>query len=454
MVTAMCATLMVVLAFGLVLYGVRIGRGQPGASWVSKLLFLNCTVTLPLSGLVHMAQLPGVSRGYVDLMEDPESGPLFYATVLTLLAGASLVIGNSFARRCSPQSGARSTVASEYLAPRRREIYILLMAVAVLAPISVAANMRLQTQAIVDPATRFISVKHGGAADYYVATWLPWCISFGCILLLARRTWMRSPWVVCVLVAVAFVTDVACLQWTGGRTLALVLATPLVAVTAPLMGRSLWLFLGGLSVAGAIYLRSVTLGRTHGRTDLLSVWSWIDWQWGRFSMLGWAHEYVSVHGLLSGETLLRSISSSIQAVAGLMGISVGNAGLQSSSQVVANGLANDPSATYIVPGMAGEFFLNFGISGVLLGFMFIGYCAGVVDRKIRGSRSLVVQLLWAYLGSVLVWRTITSTSDAFVAYLIFSGTPILAVVAIASLSRTLSSGAPDARAKVPARTTF
>lgn len=418
-----CVSLLITVALVCSAYAIRL-KSRPSSDfpWVTKLTILNFVLAIPMSGLVHLSTVRGVARGYYDLSLTTRIDELFTATVACGLAGMGLVLGSYWAGVSPELQG----VARERLRLPGVAAAIVLGVALLTAPVALQANRRMGEYAEATEQSRIITVASGEAVHYYMATWWPWAIALAAVALLSGGL-KRSPLSVAVVAGASLAMVAYVLAWTGGRTLVLVVAAPLVAVVFPLLRKIRWTFLATGAVVAGIFIWRVSQIRSGARTDFLSVWAWIDWQWGRFSMMGFAHDYSEAHGPLWGETLANALLLPVQSSADLVGWSVApSLHPRSAGEITSYSITADASATHVVPGLAGELMLNFGFAGLFVGFLLLGWAVRKVDRRFSAAENAIAKLLWAYVGSLCIFRTVTSTLDAFVAYFIFTGSPLLA----------------------------
>ena len=389
------------------------------------LLILNVVMADLVSGMVHLADVEGPSRGYFDILSTPGA-----PSATPAVFGGILALGGVCAAclRKLPSAGVarqrpRDPTVAQWLLPSERRF--LLVAVLLMVPLTYGATLKVKSFAASEASTRIIGLDSGLARYSYISNWLVWTISFAAIWFVGTRFGRQRPLILLV-TGISILLITMSLSWTGGRSIVVVMCLPLILVLLPFLhGLKTMTILVATSAAG-FYIASITQARATGQSyDLSSLSSWVDWQWGRFSMLGFSSDYVSTHGYLWGETFVAGLLSTVFGALRLAGIDVPVLSLATSTQISGESLGGSRSATHIVPGFSAELYLNFGLVGIIVGYYVLGRITNWVDCKFRDTPSAIGQLVYAYVGTLLVFRTVVSDSGSFWAYLLFSGTPLL-----------------------------
>jgi len=188
------------------------------------------------------------------------------------------------------------------------------------------------------------------------------------------------------------------------------------------------------SVFAVIAVRQNDLRQARSAFGSTGLSDWVDWELGRFSMLGFALQTVDRYGLLYGETFLNSVLQPISGLFRLLGMELALSSTRSSMEIAAEQLLNSSTAVYIVPGLSAELFLNFGAIGVLFGYFALGRLCGWIDGRFIKSSSALTQLAWAYTG-MLVVKSIAYGSNQIITGLLYTGFPILMVAYLSYLIR-------------------
>jgi hypothetical protein len=314
------------------------------------------------------------------------------------------------------------------------ETRLLIASIVVLLPISLYASQIVRAYANSQSAVRIITLSEGLARFSYVSNWLVWVISFAAILVTSRLG--KSEVLKFAVVSAAAIGIVTSVAWTGGRSIIVLMVFPLVAVVSPYLRGTRRFAIPLWSFAAIVYIRDLTVARSVGyATDTFSVTSWLDWQWGRFSMLGFAHQYVATNGFLYGETLLAGVLQPVFGLFRLIGLGVSMPSLRAGSEVATQSLLNTTSPSYIVPGITAELYLNGGYLLLIFGCYAIGRAVAWIDGRFMKVDGAVPRLAWAYVGSLAIFRTVNSDSGAFWSYLVFSGLPLLVIAWISGRLR-------------------
>lgn len=387
----------------------------------------NVVLIGPVSGITHLLRWKGASRGYYDVTISPGIG---VATIGTALATLTV---------CIVAGRIRSTVGqvvlpSATISPMQTKL--LLVASAILLPISVYSMFKVQRFASDSGLVRLISVDQGFARYSFISNWFVWAVSFITLFAIAK-TRTRAPALAALIVLAAVLAVTLSLSWTGGRSIVLVMILPLLMVALPQLRRSK-LVVGSGVVAIVIYVLVTVSGvrsENSSAAAYLSVPTWFDWQWGRYSLLGFASNYVDHNGALWGQTFIASVAHFLEGSARLLDVRLGSDGLHEVTEITGAQLAGDPKAIYIVPGLTAELYLNFGLLGIVAGTAVLARLVTWCDRRLEKSTTGISKLGWAYVGTLLVFRCLTSSSGAILSYLFYIGFPLLAICCIAALAR-------------------
>lgn len=437
-------TVLAILVLGVLsLYGLAVALKLVKASGRTlnfrSMLIVMFTVVNPISGIVHLARIDAVSRGYWDLLQPGggESRQLLVPVLSAFLGMAGLLLGTGYRIRqpvnFQPSPGSRLSISN----PR-----FLVIASLILLPVSVAATIKISHITSTFELERVTSLTGGTARIGFLAQWTVWAISFLAVWLASTRIG-RSQVGVAIMCIGALCAITLALRWTGGRTAILIFVLPLLITLMPLMSRFRWVISASLIAGGWSY----TAYLTERRTENYSVAGFnpaasLDWQFGRFSMMGFAQEFVRDHGLLTGETYLAAL---LTVPNGIMKL-VGWAPLPTPSSVTelsGQALLGSSSLTYIVPGLSAELYMNFGLIGIPIGYFILGRLVSAVDRKSAATQDGLQRLCWAYAGTILCFCTVPSQSGAIYGYAVFVGFPVLLALLVTHFSQRLRR-LPDA----------
>jgi len=431
-ITSTCVIMLLLAIIVGLITCVMIARAQGRAMSVQIFLLINYMIVQPLSGIVHLTGISSGFRGYYDLNNRPIDQTLIstFAAVIGLFA-----LCVAFRPRLSTQSDSVRPALAK-LEFTRREAFLVTTIVAVLAPVTLFALAKISAYAASAGSARLISLDAGTARFSFMSDWIVWVISLIALLLVLRRR-NPSPPFVFVTLAVAVACMGAALSWSGGRSVVLLMAFPLVYVLWPLLRglRGVAVVSGGASlIAFVVAMSAYRLQGTAMRFNI-SGWNWIDWEWGRFSMTGMAAQHVSQQGLLYGETLARGITSAPLSALAFIGFPVAPLEFHSSMAVTSRVIKGDFESIYMVPGLTSELYINFGILGVAAGYYLIGRVAKFVDSSIVRAESPTAQLMFAFIGSLLIFRSILADSASPFYFFLYSGFPLLALFIINSSGR-------------------
>ncbi|WP_121032048.1 oligosaccharide repeat unit polymerase [Kocuria tytonis] len=286
---------------------------------------------------------------------------------------------------------------------------------------------------------RIIAVDGGNARYAFLAGWLPWAVTL-LILVLASRKRAPGPavWNM-VLLTAGLATLAVSATWNGGRAEIAYVAFPLLALMLPRINILRWplMVVGGVALVGFIIL--TTSQRVGATTD---PWSFVDWQWGRFSMAAWASNHTALHGSLHGETVWSALISVPLALLHFAGLGAENP-FRSMVEVSGYDLLGGEDQIYVVPGFSSEMMLNFGLIGVVGGYFLLGMFSAAVSDAYSRSRSETNRVLLATIGSTLVFQGIVGQLESFEVFVTLSILPLWALwIAERVFRRSHDTGQP------------
>lgn len=413
-------TLLAVFGAMGILFATYIARVSGRILNFRSLVIFSYVIVLIFSGLAHASNDSLSDAGFVTLNTDSQA---FYFASLMAIAGliglclGCLVNFPSRRMRASRQAGTPFTLG--------REGVLLLSVGILLIPVTLYATYIMRQYAQSVTGDRIVSVGEGYARYSFLSNWFTWAISFTAIGLLSTRL-RKSRLLSSMVVGLAAFVIAGSLAWNGGRSIILLMTFPLIITLLPNLRGMKWVLLpfGGLALLS--YIVEVS-NRRLGTSEGMDLIGWLDWQWGRFSMLGWSRAQVSEGGLLWGETLWSGIRSVLFGIFGFLGVNGQEPNLYSVTQITGSSILNDVSSTFIVPGVVAELYLNFGFFGIFMGMLLLGQAARWVDIRFFSATSAGQALAFAYIGSLLVFRTVSSDFGALISYMILTGAPVISM---------------------------
>lgn len=386
-----------------------------------------------VSGIFHIIDFSDVRRGYFDAVLQLESKQLLETSLLSLLGLIALLIGVT--RKLPPYRGRFS---GEVKSLTSRERAVLTSAIILIFPVAFWSQLKMESYAATVDTARIISVSGGLARYVFLSSWLVPTIYFAVVLAASWRSF-SGRWPIFLLLLLGVGAIAASVDWTGTRSSAIYLSLPLILVLAPRMPKSKTVataFVGALGlILVTVALRQNDIRQSKSAFGSTGPADWLDWELGRFSMLGFAVQRVDRYGSLNGETFVNSFAQPLDTLFRAVGIPLFEYNSRSSTEVVAEQLLNSTTATHVVPGLSAEFYLNFSSVGILVGYLLLGRLLGWVDDRCFDSSLLTTQLAWTLAGTLLV-RSIGYGSSQVIATLLFTGAPLLFVAFLSfSLSR-------------------
>lgn len=375
------------------------------------------------SGIVHILGF-SQTRGFVDLLGGPggDYRAGIFGGVLVASLGAVTVSVASLMNLPPRREG---TKAATYRLTAH-EARISLFTAIVLIPASLPAVYFIQQYVATTEATRVISLDGGLARISFLAQWLTWGV--GCLgLYLISRSDNSNPAKRAWILGAAVALTVASLNWTGGRSIVVVMTLPMIVAVLPTLGRLKKWTVTLFALGAVLYVASVTTRRLEGfRTkDSADINAFIDWQWGRFSIDGFAQQYVSEHGILYGETIFYGLYYVPYGMLKLIGLGDILPMPRSSMEIMGAEIFSDPSLTYLLPGFVAEYYMNFGIIGVVIALAGLAWVVGKLDTAIYMQTSILRRYALSYVATVSIFCTVPAQSGSLPSYLLFTGLPVL-----------------------------
>lgn len=412
---AMVATLVLASTSG-VIVAFYIARRMGRLLNFRTLLLLNYVLVTSVSGIAHLTSDAVGRIGYHDV-RGTESA---YSATVSTCVGLVALCGALLYRVPRVKKSDKLESFSFSLGLRERRFLFCLSLI--LLPLTIWSTLVIQDYATQLDSNRIVAIEGGMARYSYVAKWFAWAASFATIWLIGTRLGRYRLFASLVAAScVLFITS--SLAWSGGRSIILVMVFPIVLVLLPRLRGITWLLLPLGIVALTNYVINLSTLRG-GSSDSLTLRAWLDWQWGRFSMMGWAQEQTQQGGFLLGETFASAAASLLDGVTGLVGLPISAPTWMSSTQIAGRDIRGDET-TWIVPGLNAELYLNFGLFGVAAGLYMLGRVTNWVDANYAQAPNIILRLTFAYIGTLLVLRSIPSDSESIPTYLLYIGTPLL-----------------------------
>lgn len=426
------------------------------------IVLANFLIVQPLSGIAHLREW-GSTRGYFDLLNYPDDY-ILQATIAAILGMVFLTLG---ARKPLPQELSPDISNKRSFWATRRDPTIVLLVVLLFGPISLYGLVQMNAIAGGLGTARVIALDGGAARFSFLSHWFTWVVSLTAMLAIYRLPRNKPHFVLFVLgVAVALIA--ASLSWTGGRSILIVMCLPITLFALPYLRgvRTLAIIIGAVAFIGyAVIISEVRSSSLVSGTGV-NFGNWLDWEWGRFSIVGTSLEFVRGNGFLNGQTFLAGLASVAYPILGMLGIQTGSLNLLTSTDISSRVLFGNFDSIYVVPGFTAELVANFGLFAVIPGYFLLGRAAWWVDASLRKHTGGLQEILLFYIGSLLAFRVIAADSASILFYLLYSGGPLLLVnlmsfVWAGGLRRRKQTGAPPvasngepANLQQPARARF
>lgn len=387
----------------------------------------------PVSGIAHLLQPLRGLRGYYDLAAEPGSAAI----------RISIVYAGFFALAIPLTLRERRWPRVETVRPTLRSGMrgTLMLWGIVLTALALPALATIFAYSETVDSERIISLTGGLARVGFMSQWIAWGVSFVVVAIVMVRGRKPVATATGIWVGVGAIVIAAAFSWTGGRTVVVMMASPLIIALWPWIGRQFRvLMIASLGVAFAIFAVAQTQARTvAAAASDFDLWRLLDWEMGRYSMLGYAVDRVAQKGLLGGETLIEGALQVPLGIAKLLGLDITH-GLHGITYFTAVDLIGDTSFFYIVPGMAAEWYANFGIIGVIIAFALVGTATRWINARFVRSSDPLARLALGYGGILLIFCTFTAQSGSIFNYALFTGLPVLVMAWLNTRKRPDAGG--------------
>ncbi|TMN81313.1 hypothetical protein CWB63_15665 [Pseudoalteromonas sp. S409] len=316
---------------------------------------------------------------------------------------------------------------SNHIANNKRYAIIIFLLGLTLVFIAIIARLKLSTMIDLSEIIRVREMPAGSAKLIFMNTWF----SFGMFFIFYSLNMFYNKIPQYLLIAIFIVFSIAIvgnISWRGGRVVALLYSFPLLFLLfhiKPKMKLPLSII---SSVMMFFYVSAITFIRKQGyaveSTPLSQI---LDWEIGRFSMVGYGIDYVDrfdfSYGYTIYDAILRIFASPLyftglgaEFVGGKEGTLIGMVGLD---------IFGSDEVTYVVPGILSEFYINFGIFGVVFLSYLISKISTYLDWKLENKINKPFEyLIYAYIGALLLLNFYNATFLSFLNYLFFNGLPI------------------------------
>lgn len=391
---------------------------------IRVIALLSFTVAYPISAVTHLLVKDPAYPGFHSLDASSSQGAAIVGESLLAVAVAlaSLLVGFG-----SPTARTAPPLQAEYHL-RLRYLGLAFGAIGVIGMWLVySSNHDLVND--ISQVNRGRELPMGMARYYFMARWLSWGLAFiASSLILSKRPGAANHSFVLVSL-VAILSFLGC--WaSGGRTEGLLAGGPILLVTRRLetsTGRAQVLL---LVVLVSLYWGAVTLGRGYADDSRGALSSVLDWQAGRFSMVGLSIEMTRNSGFDFGLCIVDGLRPTANLPSTSLGLSPLIAERPDFTGIVGNALRGSTSVTSIVPGTIAEFYYNAGYLGVAFGYMLIGRIAKYCDNLLSGGRTPGTAFAGAYIGLLIATAVVPGTSTRWVYVILTFGLPCVLLVVL------------------------
>ncbi|MGA2114131.1 MAG: hypothetical protein ABSH56_05215 [Bryobacteraceae bacterium] len=390
-------------------------------------------VIYPMSAVFHLCSGGLARRGFFDYAYiDPDQQARY--TYLTLIL-INLAFGSLWL-------GLRDRTKRPFHAPPlavRAPALLLALAAGVFA-LAAFGTFRLFQMSGFQSFGSFLStvdrsrfIDWGFARYVYLSQWMSWGATFGALAMMRGRVG-RSRIGSTSLLATAAVITVGNCYWSGGRFAAIAGIFPLWVLYSRLRRAKMDSALVLLAVVAAFTVLTFTVARYKtGEATLSQFTDVFDWQMGRFSMIGVGIEMVDQNGFAAGATLTNDFANTANNVLSFVHASVTMPKTRSITSEIGQHLLNKQDINGILPGSVCEFYYNFGLLGVMVGYYAIGRITKLLLQLIRGSTNIGTIGIAAFCLAHIPGSMMAGTVGILALYAIFLGTPALMLAIIERL---------------------
>lgn len=430
----LCATLLLVL--NMVCLGTLIVLRRQRNTWFTfqALLVVVFWTSVPVSGVAHMMN-EDRDLGFYTLLGSLTGNQDFVRALIAAVVGTIAVCGTAIwtpvLRQVDGPEEGRQTLPQYQT--NRYSLFLIAFGFLLLFP-SLFSIYKITSYAEATGLTRVTLIEGGSAKYAFMSHWFAWAVTLIAVGLI-NMPLVRGAWSRAVISLVAIGTIAWSLSWSGGRSVLVIMTLPLIVVAAGALKRRTWIFAIPIGFVLAFISARATTSRSEGYVNdsAFSTVSLLDWQWGRFSMLGFSSRVVEEDGYRFGETFYAGVRTIPEAIAKLFLGGSDETSSQLSTAITGEKILGDPNQRYIVPGLPAELYMNFGIIGVFVGLVALCYLLTRTEAKFVSSTNAADRIFWSYLCVVLIFCTIPAHSAAIFNYLIFSGAPVLVLPIISRL---------------------
>lgn len=384
--------------------------------------FINLTrisfiVFYPISGISHYLYADNYYRGFFDVysMRDDH---IFVTLVTCFVAVLLFYLQDYFFQKWSNSSAPaiHRDGSHSLLLPTYGLIFIIA---------GFFASTIISSSIDVSVIDRGREIPGGLAKFIFISLWLGWGLTYISFYLIGNKR-VSNFWAAIILFISIFLIFSNAV-WMGGRSVVVLLSFPILFVYSRFRRRVFNFSIPLLIVGFFIYAMAVTQVRKEGyAVESTSISQVLDWEVGRFSMIGYAIDFVDRANYYFGYSYFDMLAKLVMSPFYFLGFGADFVGSPSGSTVALIGAdLFGVGVTYIVPGAFPEAYINLGIFGVALIVFFVAYLSAYVDRMLHLCNfNPFGFVFWVYIGTLLCLNFLNSTISAFANYIFFTGFPI------------------------------
>ena len=267
-----------------------------------------------------------------------------------------------------------------------------------------------------------------GLARYYnMSRWMSWGVTFLSAAALGGKS-LGRPWLALVVLWCVTALGLASVIWQGGRGDTILVTVPILVIASKMRPMVAKKFLWQLApvlvlVFGVITVERVVLLNSPG--FWWAVREVLDWQVGRFSVVGLTVDMTRSVGFALGSTIPFGFVETLNVPSSLLKVENLVSSIRPMTSVLGEAIIGDPEVNGFLPSAIGELYYNFGVIGVFLGFIAAGIILHWCFRTMARARSVGGLLIACYIALQLCISFLSGSVTLWIYFVVTLGLPAL-----------------------------
>ena len=403
-----------------------------------SLALISFAVCYPLSAVVHFLRDQRELRGYYQLgaLSGQHNAYVYASLALVLLALVAFWLG----------LGVR-TGAPKPVKPKPAVASALLLTVSGLFFVAVGllgVVWLLEGEDIYDVLTTVDRSRYtvgGGTARYaFLSHWYSWGVIFLLLAWVIRGRILSSFRQRVAFGAALFLLPVT-IFYVGGRAYIFVWFATFILVLRHFTVRLSRLFIAALLLGYVVIALTISQQRAGAYRGIQPAYigdyltDIVDWEYGRFSMIGAGIELVDARGHGWGESTLFGLVYVVAMPYHYFRAPLPIQQPQPAFATMTNYLTGSQLG-HIVPGAISDLYYDFGVFGVAVGCYLLGRFVRFAGARYENSHYTGSICFWAYTAVVLAVWTLPLSLTGWVAAVVTDGVPPICLVILEAASRS------------------